>query len=79
MDSNIDDLTCLISLFPNLEIQQLLTTLDEHKASGPDRISPYILKHCADELTPILHVILINLRQQVCYQMTGKSEYISCM
>jgi len=38
-------------------IHQLLTTLDEHKASGPDRISPYILKHCADEITPILHVI----------------------
>ena len=36
---------------------QLLTTLDEHKASGPDRISSYILKHCADELTPILYVI----------------------
>ena len=25
--------------------------------SGPDRISPYILKHCADEITPILHII----------------------
>jgi len=36
---------------------QLLTTLDEHKASGPDRISPYILKHCTDEIMPILHVI----------------------
>ena len=24
-------------------IFQLLTTLDEHKASGPDHISPYIL------------------------------------
>ena len=35
----------------------LLTSLDEHKASGPDRISPYILKHCADEITPILHII----------------------
>ena len=38
-------------------IHHLLITLDEHKASGPDRISPYILKHCADEITPILHVI----------------------
>ena len=36
---------------------QLLTTLNEHKASGPDRISSYILKHCADELTLILYVI----------------------
>ena len=38
-------------------IHQLLITLNEHKASGPDRISPYILKHCADEITPILYVI----------------------
>ena len=28
----------------------------EHKASGPDRISPYILKHCADEIMPIVYV-----------------------
>ena len=49
-------LTCLISLSQS-GIHQLFTTLDEHKASGPDRISPYILKHCADEITPILHVI----------------------
>ena len=39
------------------EICQLLTSLDEHKASGPDRISPYILKRCADEIIPILHII----------------------
>ena len=38
-------------------IHQLLTTLDEHKASGPDRISSYILKHCADEITLILYAI----------------------
>ena len=38
-------------------IYQLLTTLDEHKASGPDRISPYILKHCTDKITLILYVI----------------------
>ena len=38
-------------------IHHLLTTLDKHKASGPDCISPYILKHCADEITPILYVI----------------------
>jgi len=38
-------------------IYQLLTSLDEHKASGPDRISAYILKHCAGEIAPILHII----------------------
>ena len=40
-------------------IYQLLTSLDEHKASGPDRISPYILKHCADEITPTLGPYLV--------------------
>ena len=38
-------------------IHQLLTTLNEHKAGGPDRISPYTLKYCVDEITPILYVI----------------------
>ena len=38
-------------------IHQLLITLNEHKTSGPDRISPYILKHCADEITTIFYVI----------------------
>ena len=38
-------------------IQQLLSTLDEQKSSGPDLISPYILKHCANEIAPILQVI----------------------
>ena len=57
MDIHID-----VPNMPDISISEsgiyhLLTTLDEHKASGPDRISPYILKHCADEITPILHVI----------------------
>ena len=41
-------------------IHQLLTTLNEHKASGSDRISPYTLKHCADEISPILYVANFN-------------------
>ena len=57
MDSHTD-----IPSMPNISIfksgiHQLLTTLNEHKASGPDRISPYILKYCADEVTPKLYVI----------------------
>jgi len=32
-------------------IYQLLTILDEHKASRPDCISPYILEHRVDEMT----------------------------
>ena len=50
-----------IPSMPNISISksgihQLLTTINEHKASGPDGISPYILKHYADEITPILYV-----------------------
>ena len=57
MDIHID-----VPNMPDISISEsgiyhLLTTLDKHKASGPERISPYILKHCADEITPILHVI----------------------
>ena len=38
-------------------IHQLLITLNELKASKLDCISPYILKHCADEITPLLYVL----------------------
>ena len=38
-------------------IHHLLTTLIEHEASKLDRISPYILKHCANEITPLLYVL----------------------
>ena len=34
----------------------IFNNINEHKACGPDHISPYILKHCA-EITPILYVI----------------------
>ena len=56
------DIHINIPNMPDISISQsgihhLLTTLDEHKDSGPDRISLYILKHCADEITPILYVI----------------------
>ena len=57
MDGHTD-----VPSMPNITITQfgiykLLTTLNEHKASGLNRISPYILKHCADKITPILYVI----------------------
>ena len=35
-------------------IQHQLSTLDANKASGPGLISPYILKHCAQEISPVL-------------------------
>ena len=38
-------------------IQHQLSKLDANKAKGPDNISPYILKHCAIEISPVLRVI----------------------
>jgi len=35
-------------------IQHQLSLLDSNKASGPDNISPFILKHCCNEMSPIL-------------------------
>jgi len=38
-------------------IQHLLSCLGVNKASGPDNISPFILKECANEISPVLQVI----------------------
>ena len=38
-------------------IQYLLSTLDTNKASGPDHISTYILKHCTEEISPVLQIV----------------------
>ena len=44
-------------IFTQSGIQHLLSTLDASKARGPDRVSPYILKYCAEELSPVLQII----------------------
>ena len=41
----------------NNGIKNLLCNLDPNKAMGPDKISPYILKYCAAEISPILQII----------------------
>ena len=47
-------------------IKNLLCNLDPNKAMGPDKISPYILKYCAAEISPILQIIFtqsLNTRE----------------
>ena len=51
-----------ISTMPAISIStqgicNLLCNLDASKAMGPDRISPYVLKYCATEISPILQII----------------------
>ena len=51
--------------FPNLPditfsvegIRQLLFELDANKANGPDEIPPFVLKECAEEISPVLQII----------------------
>ena len=47
---------CDITIYPE-GIQKLLSNLNPHKATGPDGISPRILKELAPELAPILSFI----------------------
>ena len=48
-----------IQFMPNFEIDcsgvlKLLKQLNQHKACEPDEIPVYIMKECAEELTPAL-------------------------
>jgi len=59
LDSNTED---SIPDIPDIAfsvegICQLLSELDTNKASGPDEIPPFVLKHCAEEILPVLNVI----------------------
>ena len=60
MNQGNDSINCLPDM-PNITfsingIQHQLSVLDMNKVSGPDNISPFILKHCAKEISPILQV-----------------------
>ena len=48
-DSTIGDLVCSVA-----DVMEVLGAIDVNKASGPDAISPKILKECAAELSPSL-------------------------
>ena len=51
-------------------IQHRLSVLDMNKASGPDNISPFILKHCANEISPFRYYnrqLIIHLLFLIVY------------
>ena len=43
--------------FSTQGIETILANLDPNKTSGPDNLHPYILKHCAHVIAPILKII----------------------
>ena len=43
--------------FSTQGIETILANLDPNKSSGPDNLHPYILKHCAHVMAPILKII----------------------
>ena len=43
--------------FSTTGIQQVLCNLQVNKASGPDHIPSYILKHCSEEISPVLKIL----------------------
>jgi hypothetical protein len=54
-DSNIPDMP-QITVCP-AGVEKLLKSLKDHKASGPDDISPRLLKHLAPHLAPVLTLL----------------------
>jgi len=42
-------------------IQNLLDDLDTNKATGPENVSAWVLKHCSNEIAPILSVLFTQL------------------
>jgi len=50
-----------------------LSELDANKASGPDEIPPFVLKHYAEEISPVL-LSLQNLFPQAYYHQIGKKQ-----
>ena len=53
-------------------VEGLLKGLNPNKASGPDEISPRLLKELHHEIAPILPKFIEALYLQVLYQMIGR-------
>ena len=43
--------------FTQADVSQLLTTLEVHKAPGPDKIPPHLLQLASQEIAPVLTLI----------------------
>ena len=52
-------------------VTKLLEGLNGGMASGPDELPNLILKNAANEISPFLKIILINVYRRANYQMTG--------
>jgi len=77
--ANNHTLTMPTVLFTTNGIENLLSNLDPNKAQGPDRISPYILKYCAAEISPILQVIFTqSLKHREITIGLAKGKYLFC-
>ena len=58
-------------------IEKLLSKLNPHKASGPDKIKPIILKTLSTELSPILEVLFQKSLEEGSLPSQWKSAYVS--
>jgi len=58
--------------FSTQGIESLLSNLDSNKSPGPDQIPSYTLKHCAQEIAPILKVIFTQSLSSSSGLVNGK-------
>ena len=58
-------------------IEKLLNNLNPHKASGPDKIKPIILKTLSVELSPILQMLFQKSLREGCLPSQWKSAYVA--
>ena len=58
-------------------VRKLLANLNPNKASGPDQISPRVLKELATELAPILTVIFQSSLSTGCVPSDWRDAHVS--
>ena len=53
------------------EVWKIISTIKESKATGYDRVSPKIVKDCADVIAHLSQIFLTNLSKQESCQVTS--------